>query len=230
MMLGKATYFLTEKKIPQGEAILQQVVTEFPKVAAGYVAYGDYYAATRQFDKAVTQWQAALALDPDSAGALLGLGEVAMQSGRPTDSINYLKHYTQVSPDAQGFALLGQAYSMTHDYTGMRDACEKSFEIQRAPETLSCVAGADFELRNYKEAAQIFDVLDRAAKEYMERDAQLLFMAAKSYQASNQCAKAQETYKRLLALPGLKSQTKQYATVQKAAADACPQPAKKKSG
>ncbi len=230
LMLAKASYFLSEKKTQQGEAILQQVTTQFPKVAAGFVAYGDFYAATKQFPKAITEWQAALALNPDEAGALLGMGQVSMQSGKATDSINYLKHYTQVSPDAQGFALLGQAYSMTRDFNGMREACEKSFQIQRAPETLSCIAGADFELRNYKEAAQIFDVLDRAAKQYMDHDAQLLFMAAKSYQAVNQCSKSKDAYNRLLNMPGFKNQGKEYATVQKAANDPCGPPPKKKSG
>ena len=70
---------------------------------------------------------------PERSGALLGLGEVAMQTGRLNDSISYLRHYTQVQPDAQGFALLGQAYSRVHDYSGARDACGKSFELQRSP-------------------------------------------------------------------------------------------------
>ncbi|HTU81187.1 MAG TPA: tetratricopeptide repeat protein [Candidatus Acidoferrales bacterium] len=231
LMISKAGYFIAEKKYPQGEAVLTQVTSQFPKVSAGFVAYGDYYAAMHQYSRAMQEWQQALTVDPDSAGALLGMGQISMQNGKATDSVNYLKHYTQVSPDAQGYALLGQAYSMTHDFSGMKDACEKSFEIQRAPETLSCVAGADFELRNYKEASQIFDVLNRAAKNYMDHDAQLLFMSAKSYQANNECAKAHDAYQRLLNMPGFKTQTKEYQTVQKAAADPCgTQPKKKKTG
>ena len=166
IMVRKAGYFIQEKKDAQGVAILQQITTQFPKIPAGFVAFGDYYASQQQFDKAITQWQAgAWRSIPNSSGALMGLGEVAMQSGRLNDSISYLRHYTQVQPDAQGFALLGQAYSRVHDYSGARDACGKSFEIQRSPVTLSCVAGADFELKNYKEAAQIFDALDQAAKD-----------------------------------------------------------------
>ncbi len=92
-----------------------------------------------------------------------------MQIGQASTTASPIcKHYTQVSPDAQGFALLGQAYSRVHDYSGARDACGKSFEIQRSPVTLSCVAGADFELKNYKEAAQIFDALDKAAKGFLD--------------------------------------------------------------
>ncbi|MGC1381721.1 MAG: tetratricopeptide repeat protein [Candidatus Baltobacteraceae bacterium] len=219
IMTRKAGYFAQEKKDSQAQAIFQQIVTQFPKVPAGLVAYGDYLASARQYDKAAVQWQAALALDPNSAGALLGLGEVAMQTGRLNDSISYLKHYTQLQPDAQGFALLGQAYSRLHDYSGARDACGKSFEIQRSPATLGCVAGADFELKNYKEAAQIFDALDRAAKGYLDQNPQLLYMAAKSYQSANECTKAVAAYKRLL--PMMKKGTKDYATVSKAAADPC---------
>ncbi len=219
IMVRKAGYFIQEKKGAQGLAILQQVTTQFPKIPAGFVAYGDYYASQRQFGQAITQWQAALALDPNSSGALMGLGEVSMQSGRLNDSISYLRHYTQVQPDAQGFALLGQAYSRVHDYSGARDACGKSFEIQRSPVTLSCVAGADFELKNYKEAAQIFDALDQAAKTFLDNNPELLYIAAKSYAGSNQCSKAVAAYKRLL--PMMKKGTKDYESVRKGASDPC---------
>jgi tetratricopeptide (TPR) repeat protein len=228
IMVRKASYFVQEKKNAQAVAIFQQMTTQFPKVPAGFDAFGDYYASVRQYDRAVTQWQAALALDPNNAGALMGLGEVAMQDGKFDQSIAYLRHYTQISPDAQGFALLGQAYSRVHDYSGARDACGKSFELQRSPATLSCVAGADYELKNYKEAAQIFDVLDRAAKGFLDSNPPLLYMAAKSYAAANQCSKSVAAYKRLL--PMMKKGTKDYTVVQKGSQDTCKPAATKHSG
>jgi tetratricopeptide (TPR) repeat protein len=228
IMIRKAAYFVQEKKDAQAVAIFTQMAQTFPKVAAGFAAFGDYYASVRQFDRAIAQWQAALAIDPNDSGALLGMGEVAMQSGKLNDSITYLRRYTQVSPDAQGFAMLGQAYSRVRDYSGARDACGKSFEIQRSPATLSCVAGADFELRNFKEAAQIFDALNSGAHSFLDANPPLLYMAAKAYASSNQCSKAVAAYKRLL--PMMKKGTKDYATVQKAAADPCKPPTSKKSG
>ncbi len=219
IMIRKAAYFVQEKKDAQGIAIFQQITQQFPKVPAGFAALGDYYASVRQFDRAVTQWQAALAIDPNTASALLGLGEVTMQAGKLNDSIAYLRHYTQVSPDAQGFAMLGQAYSRVHDYSGARNACGKSFEIQRSPATLSCVAGADYELRNYKEAAQIFDALDHGARDFLNSNPPLLYLAAKSYAGANQCSKALAAYKRLL--PMMKKGTKDYTNVQKASTDPC---------
>jgi len=219
IMVRKAAYFVEEKKNGQAEAIFTQMTTQYPKIAGGFVSYGDYYGSIKQFEKAVTEWQAALAIDPDNAQALMGLGQVSLQMGKTTEGVNYLKHYTQVSPDAQGFALLGQAYSIAHDYQNARDACGKSFEIQRAPETLGCVAGADFELHNYKEAAQIFDVLDKNAKGFLDQNPPLLYMAAKSYQGANQCTKAVAAYKRLV--PMMKKNTPDYSKVQKASTDSC---------
>jgi tetratricopeptide (TPR) repeat protein len=230
LMVEKARYFIDEKKYPEGEAILKQVTVQFPHVAAGFVAYGNFFAAQHQWSNANAQWQAALAIDPDNAGALLALGTSSAQNGKTTDAVNYLKHYTQVSPDAQGYAMLGEVYSQMHDYSGARDACGKSFEIQKNPDTLSCVAGADYELKNYKEAAQIFDVLDRFARGYLDTNAQMLFIAAKSYSALNQCSKSHSAYKRLLSIPGLKQNSKQYDIVRKAAADSCKPSTGKHSG
>jgi len=219
IMVRKAAYFVDEKKNAQAEALFTQMTTQYPKIAGAFVAYGDYFASQHQLDKAMAQWQLALAIDPDNAQALLGAGEISMQTNKITDGVNYLKHYTTVSPDAQGFALLGQAYSIQHDYQNARDACGKSFEIQRAPETLGCIGGADFELHNYKEAAQIFDVLDKNAKGFLDQNPPLLYMAAKSYQSANQCTKATAAYKRLL--PMMRKNTPDYTKVQKAAADPC---------
>jgi len=219
LMVEKAMYFADEKKYNDAETILKQVTTQFPKVAAGFVAYGQYFAAQRQWDKATAQMQAALALDPDNAGALMALGTIAAQNGKVTDAIGYLRHYTQVSPDAQGFAMLGQAYSEVRNYSGARDACGKSFEIQRTPETLACVGGADYELKNYKEAAQIFDAIDHNARGFLDANPQFLYIAAKSFQSNNECSKAVAAYKRLL--PLMRKGTTDYGKVQKEAANSC---------
>jgi tetratricopeptide (TPR) repeat protein len=228
ILVQKAAYFISEKKNAQGEAIFQQIVSQYPKVAGGFVAYGNYWAAQHQWAKAIAQWNAALAVDPQNPGALLGLGQVSMQGGKTQQAIDYLKRYVQVSPDAQGYALLGQAYSQVHDYGNMRDACGRSFEIAKAPETLGCVAGADYELKNYKEAAQIFDALDRGAKGFLDQSPQLLYIAAKSYAGADECGKAVAAYKRLL--PMMRKGTKDYAKIKQSAQDPCkaePRPAKR---
>ena len=187
ILMRKAGYFVDQKKYSQADAIFQQTIAQYPRSAAALVAYGDFQALQRNLGKAETEWQAALAIDKDNPQALARMGQLSMQQSRYTDAIGYLKHLTQVAPDAQAFALLGQAYSYVHDY-------------QRSPGTLGCIGGADYELKNYKEAAAIFDVIDRAAKGFLDSNPQLLYIAAKSYEHNNQRSKALAAYKRLLPL------------------------------
>ena len=47
IMIRKAGYFVQEKKDSQALPIFQQMVTQFPKVSAGLVAYGDYLASQK---------------------------------------------------------------------------------------------------------------------------------------------------------------------------------------
>ncbi|HEX8807296.1 MAG TPA: tetratricopeptide repeat protein, partial [Candidatus Aquilonibacter sp.] len=199
ILIRKAAYFAGEKKNPQAEAIFLQGIAQYPKVPQIYVAYGDWLAAQKNTDKAKTEWQAALAIDDSDLDALSRLSQLAMQQQRYQDAVGYLKRVVAVQPDPSAFGMLGQAYSFLHDYPDSKDACSQSFKLQRTPEMLGCIAGADFELKNYKEAAQIFDVLDNNAKGFLDQNPQLLYVAGKSYTQTNQKAKALNAYERLLA-------------------------------
>ncbi len=216
ILIRKATYFLDEKKTNDAQGVFDQMIAQYPKVAAAHVAYGDFYAAQKNMTKAQAEWQAGLAIDKDNAEALLRMAQIGMSNGKFTDAVGYLKHLTQVAPDAQSYAMLGQAYSFTHDYRGSKDACSKSFQIDQQPATLGCVAGADFELKNYKEETQIFDVLDVRAHGFLDANPHLIYVAGKSYQQTNQKQKAISAYKRLLAQ--MRKGTKEYAQIQQAIA------------
>jgi tetratricopeptide (TPR) repeat protein len=208
ILVRKAGYYVDSKKPSIADGILSDTIAKYPKSAAAHVAYGDFQAQNKNMTKAVGEWQTALGLDKNNAQALLRLGQSSLSANKANDAVGYLKRYTQVSPDAQGFALLGTAYSYVHDYARSRAACASSFQIQRAPETLACVGGADFETKNYKEAGQIFDVLDANAKGFLNQNPQLLYIAAKSYEKTKQNAKALAAYKRLL--PMTKKGSKEY--------------------
>ena len=151
-----------EKKDAQGVAILQQMTTQFPKIPAGFVAFGDYYASAAP----VRPGHRAVASGPRARSQQLGR---AAGPGRSRDAERQGQRQHQLSASttrksrptrraSRCWARPTRACTIT---PGARDACGKSFEIQRSPETLGCVAGADFELKNYKEAAQIFDALDQ---------------------------------------------------------------------
>jgi tetratricopeptide (TPR) repeat protein len=211
IVIRKAAYYVAEKKNAQAETIFLQGIAQYPKVPQMYTAYGDYLASQKNLDKAKTEWQAALAIDNNDLDALNRLAQLANQQQRYSDEVGYLKRIVAEQPDPTAFAMLGQAYSFLHDYASSKDACSQSFKIQRTPEMLGCIAGADYELKNYKEAAQIFDVLDNNAKGYLDQNPQLLYVAGKSYTQTNQKAKALNAYKRLLSQ--MKKGTKAYTEV-----------------
>lgn len=197
----KAQYFSGEHKVAQAGAVYQQLLTQYPNIALTYVAYGAYLATDRhQVDQGAAQWRKALTLDPDDADALRDMGEYELQRNHPTDSLGYLKHLVAVDPSAEGYALLASAYNNVKQYSQQKNACEKSFAIKRAPETLGCVGGADFELHNYREAGQIFDALDTYANGFLDRDPELLYVAARTYTQLHQKSKAIGAYQRLLSL------------------------------
>jgi tetratricopeptide (TPR) repeat protein len=226
IQIRKAAYFVAEKKDSQAETIFLQGIAQYPKIPQMYTAYGDYLASQKNLDKAKTEWEAALAVDNNDVDALNRLSQLSMQQQRYSDAVGYLKRIVAEQPDPTAFALLGQAYSYLHDYASSKDACSQSFKLQRTPEMLGCIAGADYELKNYKEAAQIFDVLDNNAKGYLDQNPQLLYVAGKSYTQTNQRGKALNAYKRLLAQ--IKKGTKAYTEVSGYIADLSkPTPAKK---
>ncbi len=214
----KAQYFSSEHKNAQALAIYQDLLAKYPNVALTYVAYGSYLAVTEhQVDQGVAQWRKALSIDPDNEDALRDMGQYDLQHNRVSDAIVYLKHLADVAPSAEGFELLAAAYNNLHQYAAQRDACSHSFAIKRSPDTLGCIAGADFELHNYREAGQIFDVLDSAAHGYLDQDPQLLLVAAKTYANLRQRDKAIGAYERLL--PFVRRGTPAYKMVQQALAD-----------
>jgi hypothetical protein len=57
---------------------------------------------------------------------------------------------------------------------------------------------ADFELKNYKEAASTFDALKAEDARYLNSTPVLLYVAAKSYEARGECRKAVNHYRALL--------------------------------
>jgi tetratricopeptide (TPR) repeat protein len=159
ILTRKAQYYMGEKKNDVAQQILQQAIATYPTSPAAYSAYGAYLATTKQDAQAEAQWQKALSIDKDYGPALLQLGELRLQSGKYNDGITYLKHYVSVSPDEQGYQLLGQAYSYVHDYKRAHDSCFQSFQIHASADSLGCIGGADFEMKNYNEGAQAFDLI-----------------------------------------------------------------------
>lgn len=216
ILIRKAAMYASLKQAAQAEGVFTAAIAQYPTVSAAHTAFGEYWLANHQPVKAEQQFLAALQVNKDDPQALQDLGEYYLSSGKANQAIAYLKHLTDVSPSAQAFALLGQAYITTRNYSAAKEACGKSFQIQRTPDTLGCVAGSDFNMKNYKEASQIFDILDKNVKKFLDGNPQYLYMMGVSYTQTNQKGKAIEAYKRLL--KDMRPGTKEYKQIQRSIA------------
>ncbi|MDP9110302.1 MAG: tetratricopeptide repeat protein [Candidatus Eremiobacteraeota bacterium] len=208
----EAAFLALEKKNSDAEAAFIRAIATYPNSLQPHLAYGDYWNSQNQIQKAVDQWNLALGPNKDNPAALVRLATYNMRTGHAAQALPYLKSLAQADPSAQVLAMLGQAYTSLHDYTNAKRACEAAYQSQPNPDSLGCVAGADFELKNYKESAAIFDVLDSRVHPFLDSNPQLLFIAAKVYESQKQPAKAVVEYGRLLKI--MKPGTADYKKIQ----------------
>ncbi|MDH2910137.1 MAG: tetratricopeptide repeat protein [Candidatus Eremiobacteraeota bacterium] len=198
VLMEEATYFTGEKKYPQALAIFQEALKKFPNSAVTHGAIGDYYAQQKDMKDARAQWLAALKIDPSNPAVLARLSQDALDRHDVVDATGYLSKLVKVRPSAQSYAMLGQVYFYRKLYSKARIACEQSFQADRQPDTLGCIASADYHLHNYGEASQIFDALDRNAPGFLDHQPDMLMVAAETYARNNEKTKAAFAYHRLL--------------------------------
>jgi tetratricopeptide (TPR) repeat protein len=212
VLVRKALMFSGANQKAQAQATFEAAIKQYPKISSLHTAYGEYFVSQKDQRRAEQEFLAAIKGDRTDVNALYDMAQLKQAQNRTLDAINYLKQLSDVAPSAQTFAILGQAYVSVHDYNKAREACGKSFQMNQNPDTLSCIAGSDYSLKNYKEAAQIFDILDKNVKQYMDSNPQMLYMAGDSYAHTKQNPKAVNAYKRLLKL--MKPGTKTYKQIQ----------------
>ena len=212
VMIRKALMYAAAKQQAQAQATFDAAAAQYPAVSAIHVAYGEYFMGQHDQRRAEQQFLAALQSDKNDVNALFDMAQLKESQGRISDAVTYLKQLSDVAPSAQTFGLLGQGYIQLHDYSRAKDACSKSFQIDRTPDSLACIAGSDFSLKNYKEAGQIFGIIDSQARPYMDRNPQMLYMMGYSFAQTKDTSKALNAYKRLLKM--LKPGTPQYKQIE----------------
>ena len=226
----KALMYAAAKQPSQAQAVYEASFRQYPTVSTLHTAYGEYWMANRQPGRAEQQFVQATRIDKNDTSALIDLAQLKMGQNKPAEAAHWLKLLADVAPSAQTFALLGQAYVSSHQYAQARLACAQSFQMARNPDTLACIAGSDYSIKNYKESAQLFTILDTQLRGYTAQHPDYLYMMGASYEKTNQPAKACSAFTRLLKM--MKKSSVQYKQISAQAANDCKAakaPAKKKS-
>ena len=211
----QALVYAREKQDSEADALFRKAIDSYGNLPGAHLAYGDYLAAKATPDKAgaVREWTAAVGPNRDNPDALARLGQAAAEANDFNKAIEYYKRLTEVAAnDPRAYLMLGQAYMVNKNWEPARDAFKASFNISHSADSLVGLAAADQQSRNFTEAIQIYESLDKNAAPLIKANPSILFAMANAYKSANQMQKAKATYLRFLAF--LKPGTQGYTEVQ----------------
>jgi len=164
------------------------------------VSYGDYLASKNDNAGAQREWTQGLGPNRDNATALLRLGDAAMQNKDYTKAVDLYKRLSEVAAkDPAPYLFLGQAYMAQQKFEDARNMFKQSYGLSHTPDALVGLAQADEATKNFTEAVQIYEALDKSAPDVVKQNPGLLYGMGKAYQGANQPQKARDAYSRLLA-------------------------------
>jgi len=95
--------------------------------------YGEYYKEMKDLPKAKLYWQRTVAVDAKNLGALMELGQTALDEGKPAEALPYLKRAAQASPTTwHPHALMVVAYSKLKQYPQAVEEAERALDLGHA--------------------------------------------------------------------------------------------------
>lgn len=218
VLIAEANVYANEKQNDLADKAFHRVIDQYPNDPQGHLAYGDFLAYTKQDQKAVAEWTTALGPKQDNAAALNRLGTYYAQSNQLPKAVDSFKKLTTLSPNVpEGFMSLAQVYMASKDFDKARDSFRHVYDMTHAPQALAGIGEADYELKSYKEAAAIFDALDKGARDFLDQSPEFYVLAGKCYAGNNENAKAKSAYTRYLAF--VKPDSQQAISVKKLIAE-----------
>ena len=208
-----AVAYAREKMDTDADATFRKAIDDYGSLPPAHIAYGDYLAAKKDMNGAVREWTTAVGANRDNPEALARLGQAAAEANDFNKAVDNYKRLTEVvSTDPRTWLLLGQAYMANKNWNGARDSFKASFNLSHSADALVGLAAADQQARNYPEAIEIYEALDKNAAPLVKANPGLLYNMGNAYQSANQPQKAKAAYVRFLAF--LKPGTQGYGQVQ----------------
>jgi tetratricopeptide (TPR) repeat protein len=209
----EAVVYAREKQDADADATFRKAIDSYGGTATAHLAYGDYLGAKNDKAGALREWTAALGPNRDNPQALARLGQAAVEGNDFNKAVDNYKRLTEVDTnDPQAYLLLGQAYLAAKNANASRDAFKASFNLAHTPDALVGLAAADQVSRNFTEAVQIYEALDKNAPAVVKANPGLLFSMASAYKGANNTKNERATLVRFLAF--LKPGTQGYTQVQ----------------
>ena len=207
-----AVAYAREKDDTDADAAYRRAIDSYGNLPAAHLQYGDYLAAKNDKAGAQREWTTAAGPNRDNPEALARLGQFSMQANDFSHAVDTYKRLTEVdSNDPRAYLLLGQAQMANKNFANARDTFKAAYNLAHSADALVGLAAADQATRNYNEAIQIYEALDKNAAPLVKANPSLLYNMGQAYQAVNQQQKAKAVYERFLTF--LKPNTQGYNQV-----------------
>ena len=211
-----ALVYAREKQDTRADATFRKAIDNYGNLPRAHLAYGDYLAAKNDKAGALREWTTAVGPNRDNPEALARLGQAAAEGNDFNKAVDNYKRLTEVDTnDPRAYLLLGQAYLAAQEREHARAMRSKRRSTsQHTPDALVGLAAADQQARNFTEAVQIYEALDKNARAARQSESRHLSSAwATAYKGANQPQKSEgRRYVRFLAF--LKPGTQGYTQVQ----------------
>jgi adenylate cyclase len=125
-----------QETIAQGINQAQKALAIDSKLSGGHTILCALYSIKREYDKAISEGEMAVALNPSDAGALGIYAESLMVAGRPEEAIPLIQKSLRLNPFAQPgqYNIYGNALHLTGRFEEAVSSYRKA--IQRAPDFL----------------------------------------------------------------------------------------------
>jgi tetratricopeptide (TPR) repeat protein len=210
--------YAREKQDADADAAFRKAISDYGGLPGAHVAYGDYLATKNDKPGAIREWTTAVGANRDNPEALARLGQAAAEAKDFNKAVDNYKRLTEVAgKDPRTYLLLGQAYMAAKNWSGAQNAFKASFNLSHTPDALVGLAAADQQTRNFTEAIQIYESLDKNAQPLVKANPGLLYSMGEAYKGANQPQKAKATFNRFLTF--LKPGTQGYTEVKQIIAD-----------
>jgi adenylate cyclase len=87
-----------EKSLAKAKELTEKAIALDNSESTAHGIMGSIYLMSRQHDKAITQVERAISLNPNDASNLIRLGFVLLNAGRPEEAISALKNHRRLNP------------------------------------------------------------------------------------------------------------------------------------
>lgn len=122
------THHQTRDAITQYEAAIQ-LTSDRDLLAQTYANLGAVYISTGEDDRARTEFDHSLRLNPDQFNAWIGLGVLARNEGKIDEAVNDFSHSLNIQPSARAYVELGRTLAQVGHVPEALDAYQRALTI-----------------------------------------------------------------------------------------------------